>query len=63
MLSTPAHGAIFLFVALLLGTHTDAKLANGQNAPQVKGYYPSYNHEAQSPSDIDWCKYKYLCHF
>ncbi|PLW15196.1 hypothetical protein PCANC_12855 [Puccinia coronata f. sp. avenae] len=57
MLSTPAHGAIFLFVALLLGTHTDAKLANGQNAPQVKGYYPSYNHEAQSPSDIDWSAY------
>ncbi|PLW37846.1 hypothetical protein PCASD_05728 [Puccinia coronata f. sp. avenae] len=53
MMSTSAHTAMFLFVALLLSSHTHAK----QSAPQVKGYYPSYNHEAQSPSSIDWSAY------
>ncbi|KAI9627845.1 hypothetical protein H4Q26_017167 [Puccinia striiformis f. sp. tritici PST-130] len=40
----------FLLVALLIAVNTDARRAKGE--PKVKGYYPTYNSEAQPPSRL-----------
>ncbi|PLW24149.1 hypothetical protein PCASD_05729 [Puccinia coronata f. sp. avenae] len=57
------HTIIFMLVALLLGAYTNAEMADGQTALQVKGYYPSYNSEAQPPSSIDWSAYTDVFYF
>ncbi|KAH9471500.1 hypothetical protein Pst134EA_005396 [Puccinia striiformis f. sp. tritici] len=51
----------FLLVALLIAVNTDARRAKGE--PKVKGYYPTYNSEAQPPSKIDWAAYTDVLYF
>ncbi|PLW24120.1 hypothetical protein PCASD_06702 [Puccinia coronata f. sp. avenae] len=55
--------ATFLSAAILLAANINAYTTPQQKSPQVKGYYPSYNYEAQSPSSIDWSAYTDVLYF
>ncbi|KAA1108855.1 hypothetical protein PGT21_027589 [Puccinia graminis f. sp. tritici] len=47
----------FLFAALLFSTSTAAGRVKRDGSAKVKGYYPTYNSDAQPPSKIDWAAY------
>lgn len=61
--STQVLLATCLSAALFLGSSTHAHSASNRGSPQVKGYYPSYNSEAQPVSKIDWAAYTDVLYF